>query len=264
MNTKIQDNDKQAGERILSRPGDPAAYKVRLAADAGEVRAAQSLRYQIFNLELNEGLASAHESGLDVDAFDAVCDHLVVFERASGLTVGTYRLQTGPTAARHLGYYSAREFDFAPFEPVRSEVLELGRACVHKAHRNMAVLGLLWQAIMRYAAEHSNRYFLGCSSVTSQDPALGAAMYEVLAQRYLAEPRFQTQPLKEMACPLDTVAGSPPRPPRLLSAYLSLGAWICGPPAIDREFGTIDFLTLLDIDALTERSRAVLMGDSLG
>jgi putative hemolysin len=35
-----------------------------------------------------------------------------------------------------------------------------------------------------------------------------------------------------------------------LRTYLSIGAKICGPPAIDREFGTIDFLTLLDLHTL--------------
>ncbi len=43
------------------------------------------------------------------------------------------------------------------------------------------------------------------------------------------------------------------RAPKLLRAYLTLGAKICGPPAIDREFGTIDFLTLLDLQALHPR-----------
>ena len=37
-----------------------------------------------------------------------------------------------------------------------------------------------------------------------------------------------------------------PAIPKLLRAYLSLGARICGAPAIDREFGTIDFLAVLD------------------
>jgi len=37
---------------------------------------------------------------------------------------------------------------------------------------------------------------------------------------------------------------------KLLRAYLAIGAKICGPPAIDREFGTIDFLTLLDLNSL--------------
>jgi putative hemolysin len=42
----------------------------------------------------------------------------------------------------------------------------------------------------------------------------------------------------------------------LLRAYLAIGAKICGPPAIDRDFGTIDFLTLLGIRALPAIVRA--------
>jgi len=40
---------------------------------------------------------------------------------------------------------------------------------------------------------------------------------------------------------------------------LAVGAKICGPPAIDREFKTIDFLTLLDLEALHPRVYARFM-----
>ena len=120
-------------------------YAVRLARDAAEIRAAQALRFAIFNLELHEGLENSYATGLDADPFDAVCDHLLVEHLATGEIVGTYRLQTGTTAGGKLGYYSGQEFDFKPFEPMRAEVIELGRACVHKLHRNMSVLGLLWK-----------------------------------------------------------------------------------------------------------------------
>ena len=43
--------------------------------------------------------------------------------------------------------------------------------------------------------------------------------------------------------------------PKLLRAYLSVGAKICGPPALDRQFKTIDFLTLLDLEALPPAAR---------
>ena len=45
----------------------PANYAARLACHADEVRAAQALRFEIFNLELNEGLEHSYASGLDVD-----------------------------------------------------------------------------------------------------------------------------------------------------------------------------------------------------
>src|SRR6266498_2579709 len=90
------------------------AYATRLARDAAEVRAAQALRFAVFNLELNEGLAESLATGLDADPFDQVCDHLLVEHRPTGEIVGTYRLQTGTTAAENLGYYSEQEFDFHP------------------------------------------------------------------------------------------------------------------------------------------------------
>src|SRR5437867_733221 len=90
----------------------PAHYATRLARNADEIRAAQSLRFQVFNLELNEGLAQSHASGLDEDPFDAVCDHLLVEHVPTRQIVGTYRLQTGRNAAARRGYYSEQEFEF--------------------------------------------------------------------------------------------------------------------------------------------------------
>jgi putative hemolysin len=43
--------------------------------------------------------------------------------------------------------------------------------------------------------------------------------------------------------------------PKLLRTYLAIGARIAAPPAWDREFGTIDFLTLLDLKLLSHSAR---------
>jgi len=238
----------------------PAHYQTRLARSAAEVRAAQELRFEVFNLELNEGLADSHLTGRDEDPFDAVCDHLIVEHRPSRTVVGTYRLQTGINAGRNRGYYCEQEFDFAPFEPIRSEIVELGRACVHQQHRNLVVLGALWKGIADYAREHGGRYLMGCSSLTSQDPAVGASAYTELCRRHLVRPEWRTLPLAEYECPLHTLAHESPKIPKLLRAYLSLGAKICGPPALDRHFRTIDFLTLLDLAAMPEAAKLRFLG----
>ena len=47
----------------------------------------------------------------------------------------------------------------------------------------------------------------------------------------------------------------PTKVPKLLKTYLTIGARICAPPAWDREFGTIDFLTLLDLKMLSTSAR---------
>ena len=41
--------------------------------------------------------------------------------------------------------------------------------------------------------------------------------------------------------------------PPLLKAYLRLGAWICGEPSLDREFGVADLMVLLDMENLNHR-----------
>jgi len=233
------------------------------------------LRFEVFNLELGEGLAESYATGLDVDPFDEFCDHLIVEEVATGEIVGTYRLQTGQLAAANLGYYSEREFDFAPYEPLRCEMIELGRACVHAEHRNFNLLHLLWRGIARYAVERNARFLIGCSSISSREPADGVAVYQEL-QPYLVRRELRTVPRGQFrfrvvggggdagrsslslgqilpgSAPLATAGASS----KLLHAYLAIGAKICGPPAIDRQFGTIDFLTLLDLHALPAIVRA--------
>ena len=182
--------------RSVSRPSPesrPAPYAARLATEAHEFRAALRLRYEVFNLELQEGLATSHSTGHDFDRFDPVVDHLIVSCTRTGKVIGTYRLQTGTMAKRNLGYYSEQEFDFAPYEPLRGQVLELGRACIHHDHRATSVLMLLWSAIAHYAIRNGCRYLLGCSSVTTQSAAVGAKVYSRL-QRFLAPPEGTPPP----------------------------------------------------------------------
>jgi putative hemolysin len=245
----------------------------RLARSADEVRRVQQLRFEVFNLELGEGLAESYATGLDSDPFDEFCDHLIIEELATSEIVGTYRLQTGQLAAANLGYYSDREFDLAPYEPFRCEMIELGRACVHADHRNFNLLHLLWRGIACYAVERNARMLIGCSSISSQDPADGVAVYENL-QPYLVADELRTCPHAQFRCvaggggagglgewlhqtrPGSSTPATAGASSRLLRAYLAIGARICGPPAIDREFGTIDFLTLLDLYALPAVVRA--------
>jgi putative hemolysin len=221
---------------------------VYLASNDEERLKAYRLRFMVFNLELNEGLETAFVDGYDRDAYDVVCDHLLVEDTITGATVGTYRMQSGTTAGRALGYYSEQEFNCAKFDRIRSQVVELGRACVHRDHRSFEVLNLLWKGVAQYAISMGARYLIGCSSLSSQDPVQGWQVYNRIAP-YLCEESLRTSPTPNYRLKQTGVIGELD-PPKLLRAYLALGARICGPPAIDREFKTIDFLTLLDLHAL--------------
>jgi putative hemolysin len=244
---------QDCGEPLTSTP----LFRVSLAQTMEDVRKCQRLRYEVFNLELGEGLQASRNCGLDRDSFDVICDHLMVQDSATRKLAGTYRLQTGYRAKGNLGYYSEHLFDFQPFETIRGEILELGRACVHQEYRNTPALHMLWKGIALYAASCGARYLIGCSSLTSQDESEGAALYEALKERCLVETLLRTVPRPENRCQASADRGAaPPRLPRLFRAYLEISGRLCGPPAIDREFGTIDFLTLVDLERVPERVRS--------
>jgi putative hemolysin len=237
---------------VLAQCGN---FRVRLALSPDDRRCLYRLRFLVFNLELNEGLDSAFLNGEDRDQFDDICDHLMVEEHTSGRIVGTYRVQIGEVAAQNLGFYSAQEFDFTPYRGLGNQVVELGRACIHRDYRSFEVLNLLWRGIAQYAVARGGRYLIGCSSVTTQDTKLGSAMYHRLKE-FLVEPQLRTVPTSKYAFEIEEETSETPKPPRLLRAYLAVGAQIGGPPALDREFKTIDFLTLLDLENMAASARA--------
>lgn len=233
-------------------------FRVGLAESLEDLIECQRLRYLVFNCELGEGLEISKRIGLDRDRFDFICDHLMVRDTSSGKVVGTYRMQSGFRAKGNLGYYSEQFFDFAPFERIRPEVLELGRACVHTDYRGAGVLHLLWKGIARYSMSCGARFLLGCSSLTSQDEGEGMALYEELRGKFLIEPQLRTQPKPQVQCRATGPLPHAPEMPRLFRAYLDVSARLCGPPAIDREFKTIDFLTLIDLQRIPHRVRTRL------
>jgi putative hemolysin len=63
-----------------------------------ELREAQRLRYRVFAEEM--GASVSGPAGLDIDAFDAYCDHLLVRDLETLKVVGTYRVLPPHQAAR--------------------------------------------------------------------------------------------------------------------------------------------------------------------
>ncbi len=237
------------------KPMELGRYRVTIADTLAEREAACRLRFKVFNIELGEGLQTSYKTGLDTDHFDLFCDQLIVEDRNSRSIVGTYRMQMGTMAARNLGYYSEQEFDFGLYEPLRQSILELGRASIDREHRSGEVLTLLWRGITQYTRLYDLRYLIGCSSLNSQDARVGWQMYRQLSE-FLAGEGYRTVPTAPYTLPFTADAPEAmAKVPKLLRTYIGIGAKICGPPARDREFGTIDFLTLLDMRELTPAAR---------
>lgn len=233
-------------------------YFMRFARSERDLELVERLRFEVFNLELREGLDSAFETGRDHDDLDPWFHHLMILSRDTGRAVGTYRLQTAEMARARQGWYSSGEFDLSrlPSDFIASAV-EVGRACVAREHRNGRVLNLLWRGLAQYLSCNQKRYLFGCCSLTSQDPALGVATEQYLERHGHCHATLHVPPLLGLGCETATVeqvARQKVHIPPLFRSYLNLGARICGPPAIDRLFKTIDFLVVLDVQSLDEHS----------
>jgi putative hemolysin len=236
---------------LLLESGD---YALRFAQNARDLDDVCRLRFAVYNLELNEGLDVSYRTLRDSDEFDAQCHHLIVAKRDGGEVVGTYRLQTGSMAFLRRGFYSAQEFDLSAFPgDFTNRCVEVGRACIHREHRNGRVLQLLWKGLARYMDWNGKRHLFGCCSLASQDAAEGVSLYRHLAALDHLHPALRAIPLPGYACEAGATAvldAVRPEIPRLFQGYLNLGGLVCGGPALDRRFKTIDYLVTVDTHAM--------------
>ena len=243
-------------------------YVARFARTREELYAALKLRFEVFNLELGEGLQASFLTGRDMDEFDEQCHHLIVVDTENqDRVVGTYRMQTGEMARGGSGFYSNVEFDLSKLpSEVLSDSIELGRACVAQDHRNTAVLFLLWRGLAAYLMHNRKRYLFGCCSLTSQDPLDGLGVMRLLERNGQIDPSFNvtTQPGFECVAEDDAAFDTQVRLPKLFQIYMRYGARVCSRPALDRQFKTVDFLVLFDVKAIDEQSRKVFFADQGG
>ncbi len=236
----------------------PGNYRFAFARTRADVVDVLRLRHEVFADELGQGLAANAGSGLDVDRFDAWFHHVVVRHVASGAAVGCYRLQTRAQAeASGVGWYAASEFDLSTLgDDFLDGAVEIGRACIHPDHRNGEALLQLWAGLAAYARHNGKRHLFGCSSIPGNDVATAWLACRDLERRRAFHPTLRVRPVA--ACRMDLAGDrwttAEGRLPPLLASYLRLGAVVLGEPAIDRDFGTIDFLTSIDLATMTRRT----------
>lgn len=232
-------------------------YSLLLSTDPVLVEAAQRLRYEVFSSTPGFALPTAGAGRLDVDRFDEYCDHLLVRDDDTGELVGCYRMLAPAGAIAAGDLYTATEFDVRAFDPLRSSLVEMGRAVVRHGHRNGGVVLLMWAGILAYLDRYGYDYVTGCVSVPIGDESDGHApgsqlrgVRDFILSRHPAPPQYRVRPHRPVRVDgraLDDIP-APPRPavPPLLRGYLRLGAQVCGEPAHDPDFGVGDFCVLLD------------------
>lgn len=249
--------------------GRIGSLEVRLARGPDEVRHAQCLRYQVFYEELGAVPSpGARLARRDEDAYDGICDHLVVVDHAAlpgkPAIVGTYRILRGEVAGgRDMPFYSSGEFDLSPLLQLAGgerRLMEVGRSCVLATHRNRATLELLWHGLWTYTRRHGIDVMLGCASFEGCDPARHGPALAYLHRHHLAPPAWRCRSLPQVAAEFDPAGVAPLTPraalrelPPLIKGYLRLGAWIGEGAVIDRQFSTVDVLIVLPVERIDAR-----------
>ena len=235
------------------------AFQIEWASSISEVKEAQRLRYKVFAEEMGANLAQNSE-GLDVDEFDAYCDHLLIRDQDSLKVVGTYRVLP-PHKAQEIGrLYSDAEFDLSRLDHLRPKLVELGRSCVHQDYRSGAVIMALWSGLAQYMQKNGYEIMLGCASIPMADGGhFAASLYNSLTSEQMAPTEFHAFP--RLPLPLDKLNGGlDVEAPPLIKGYLKLGAKICSSPAWDPDFNTADLLTMLRLSEINPRYAKHFLG----
>lgn len=265
--------ERSVTPKVYGRAGN---LEVRLARTRSEIKLAQRLRFQVFYEEMSAVPSRlAQFRRRDEDAYDAVCDHLLVVDLdqttrhwrggkdAPPKVIGTYRVLRQDVAERHLGFYSAAEFDIHPLIKARSpryKFVELGRSCVLAPYRNKRSIELLWHGLWTYVREHKIDVMIGCASFEGVDPQEHAMALSFLHHHALAPPEWRCRAHAHLHVPMnlmpkdqiDQKAALKALPP-LIKAYLRVGAFVGDGAVIDRQFGTTDVLMVMPVEKIDPR-----------
>ena len=243
------------------------SLQVFIASQAEDIVASQKLRYQVFfeemGAQLTPEIARTH---LDVDAFDDVCDHLLVVDHqadGSYKVVGTYRLLRREGMKKIGRFYTDGEYDITSIKNLPGEILEVGRSCVDAQYRNRAVMQLLWRGIGAYVAKFDIALMFGCASFHGTNPDDHAMALSYLHHYHLAPLELCPVALKERYVEMNRMpkeAVDAKRAfaslPALIKGYLRLSGYIGSGAVIDPEYNTTDVSIVVKTDRVTDKYAA--------
>ena len=241
-------------------------YNVRIAETEEDVRSAQKLRHELFIASRGAPAAGRTEAGLDIDDFDANCDHVLIEERKTGKLVCCFRLLPLKNGAEIGRSYSAQYYELSNLQDFPGPIVEMGRFCIHPDHRDSEVLRIAWGAMTRYVEERGFELLCGCSSFEGNDAQAYADAFALLKDKHLAPTRWLPRPkapnifnfakLLRLKRP-DTRQAMRLMPP-LLRGYLSLGGWVSDHAVIDRDLNTLHVFTGLEVKRVPLRKVQLL------
>jgi len=239
-------------------PFSRGRHAARVAQTIEDVAAAQALRHLCFH----------GRPGCDADAFDAICQHVLVEDSRDGTLVCCFRLLPLTSGCEIGRSYSAQFYDLAALEGFDQPMVELGRFCIHPDHTDPDILRIAWGALTRIVDEQGVGMLFGCSSFKGTEAAPYLDAFAKLRAGHLAPrrwwPRVKAPRVFRFARNLarrvpDAKAAALTMPP-LLRTYLLMGGWVSDHAVVDGDMNTLHVFTGLEIGAIpAARARALRM-----
>jgi putative hemolysin len=247
---------------------DETSYILRLATEPADLQGAQRLRYRVFVQELGAGGPLVdHDARLERDEFDPFFDHLILVDPSidpatRDHVVGAYRLLTSEKMRAAGRFYSASEYDLAPLIATNRRLLELGRTCVHPAHRGGASMFHLWNGLAEYVLERGVEVLFGAASFHGTDVQALAEPLSYLYHHHLSPADMRVRALPPGRAEMNLLpdaalsrASAMAAMPALIKAYLRLGGSVGDGAYVDRAFNTTDVCLVMDTGRMSARHR---------
>lgn len=238
------------GDTLLSK----GRYRARLAADAADLRAAQTLRGLCFGTE-----------GPDSDSYDDICRHVLVEDQQSGALLCCFRMILLSGGSEIDQSYSAQYYDLERLRAFEGAMAEVGRFCIGPTAKDADILRLAWGAITALVEAGDVRLLFGCSSFAGTQVAPYLDSLALLRQRHLAPEQWRPAAKAAEVLRFSDLPDHPPdqkdalrQMPPLLRTYLLMGGWVSDHAVVDRDLNTLHVFTGVAIDAIPEARKRLL------
>lgn len=184
---------------------------------------------------------------------DLRAQHLLV-RNSQNEVCGAYRIMTSNETSR---FESEDDFNMGVFLSKQGVKVELAWACVHPDYRDGRVIHLLWRGLSDFFKAHQVRYVFGLASFTAEGADQVLEIIDYLKRQNLTVSEGSVQ-ARNSYFSSQMIAKERPLSklkrrllPSLLRAYLMAGALVCLQPVFDPDLGCFDFMTVLDVEAVS-------------
>ena len=233
-------------------------YRARFASSQKDIFAAQTLRYQCFNL--------SNKFELDVDDFDTVCQHVLIENLETEKLICCYRILKFDNGENISSSYSSKFYDLKALESYTEPMIEIGRFCIDSEVNDPSVVLTAWAALAQIVDQNQTELLFGCSSFEGIKKEKYLDSFALLRDRYMApdhwRPKIKAAQVfyysKDLIYKVDKKKALLNMPP-LLKTYLSMGAWVSDHAVVDLNMKTLHLFTGMEISKIPKSRKNFLL-----